>query len=362
MSLPRPVTSHPTPTYQRHQPEKTLLYRLIQENLLSFYNHMDGTYEGGLPSFVKREFDEFLRCGILAHGFLRVRCVSCHHEKLVAFICKRRGFCPSCGVKRMVESAAHLVDEVFPPHKPLRQWVLSFPFHLRLLFAKAPTVMSAALGIVYRIISTHLIKKAGLTKKSGAKTGAVTFIERFGGSLNLNIHFHIMYLDGVYTFPNGKAQFHATPTPTPSELNHLVSTISHRVVKMLEKKGLIVKDEMGQGFLSTEPMGAMDEIQASSVTYRVALGKTRAKKSSHFTNSPQHPVKVRSYWLVTQDLASMPGWLVEEMTEKNSNASVDTFQDPASVNNDSLSTPKVKLSINSKHPMTMGPPILSWNP
>ena len=65
---------------------------------------------------------------------------------------------------------------------------------------------------------------------------------------------------------------------------------------------------------------------------------------------------------LTQDLASMPGWLVEEMTEKNSNASVDTFQDPASVNNDSLSIPKVKLSINSKHPMTMGTPILSWNP
>ncbi|HBN2370406.1 TPA: TniB family NTP-binding protein, partial [Escherichia coli] len=47
------------------------------------------------------------------HGFLRVRCQSCHHEKLVAFSCKRRGFCPSCGVRRMVDSAALLViDEL----------------------------------------------------------------------------------------------------------------------------------------------------------------------------------------------------------------------------------------------------------
>jgi len=39
---------------------------------------------------------------------------SCHAEHLVAFSCKRRGFCPSCGARRMAKSAALLVDEVFP--------------------------------------------------------------------------------------------------------------------------------------------------------------------------------------------------------------------------------------------------------
>jgi len=38
-----------------------------------------------LPEFVKDEFDAFLACGILAHGFLRLRCSECGHEKLVAF-------------------------------------------------------------------------------------------------------------------------------------------------------------------------------------------------------------------------------------------------------------------------------------
>ena len=51
----------------------------------------------------------------------------------VAFSCKRRGFCPSCGARRMAESAALLVDEVLP-EQPMRQWVLSFPFQLRFLF------------------------------------------------------------------------------------------------------------------------------------------------------------------------------------------------------------------------------------
>ncbi|MCB9025203.1 MAG: transposase zinc-binding domain-containing protein [Bdellovibrionaceae bacterium] len=55
----------------------------------------------------------------------------------MAFSFKRRGFCPSCGARRMAESATHFVNEVLP-HKPLRQWVLSLPFQLRYLLATQP--------------------------------------------------------------------------------------------------------------------------------------------------------------------------------------------------------------------------------
>src|SRR3990167_10003224 len=95
-------------------------------------------------------------------------------HQLVAFSCKRRGFCPSCGASRMVESAAMLVDSVLP-HQPIRQWVLSVPFPLRWLFASEPRVLSRALEVVTRAISTYLVKKAGFTHKT-AKTGAVTLI------------------------------------------------------------------------------------------------------------------------------------------------------------------------------------------
>jgi ribosomal protein S27E len=57
-----------------------------------------------LPQFVKDEFDAFLECGVPAHGFLRLRCAGCSHEKRVAFSCKRRGIGPSCGAGR---GAAH---------------------------------------------------------------------------------------------------------------------------------------------------------------------------------------------------------------------------------------------------------------
>jgi hypothetical protein len=58
--------------------------------------------------------------------------------------------------------------------------------------------MRRVLGIVYRAISVHLIRKAGFTRKS-AQTGAVTLIQRFGGALNLNVYFHMLFLEGVYT-------------------------------------------------------------------------------------------------------------------------------------------------------------------
>ncbi len=86
----------------------------------------------------------------------------------------------------MAESAALLVDEVLP-EQPMRQWVLSFPYPLRFLFASRPENMGRVLGIVYHVIATHLIKKSGHTHRA-AQTGAVTLIQRFGSALNLNIH------------------------------------------------------------------------------------------------------------------------------------------------------------------------------
>ena len=65
----------------------------------------------------------------------------------------------------MAESAALWVDEVLPEH-PVRQWVLRFPFRLGFLFASRPELMGSVLGIVYRAITTHLINKAGFTRKT----------------------------------------------------------------------------------------------------------------------------------------------------------------------------------------------------
>jgi hypothetical protein len=76
----------------------------------------------------------------------------------------------------MAECLALLVDEVFP-HQPVRQWVLSFPFQLRFLFASRPLITGQMLGIVYHVLSMYLVRKAGYSRKT-ARTGAVTLIQQ----------------------------------------------------------------------------------------------------------------------------------------------------------------------------------------
>ena len=111
MLAPSPFAA--APAYHRHRPELTALYAIVAEHYPSFLQEIECS-GGHLPRFIRQEFDDYLKCGLLEHGFLRVKCDSCLHEHLVAFSCKRRGFCPTCGARRMVESAAHLVDHVFP--------------------------------------------------------------------------------------------------------------------------------------------------------------------------------------------------------------------------------------------------------
>jgi len=266
--------------YERHQPECTLLYKLIEQYYPDFMAHL-AEQDRTLPKYVQNEFEEYLKCGILSHGFLRVRCECCHHERHVAFSCKCRGFCPSCCAKRMTESAALLVDTVLP-RQPIRQWVLSIPYPLRLLFASQPLVMGAALRIVYRTIESHLIKKAGYTRTT-ARTGAVTLIQRFGSALNLNIHFHMIFLDGVFVDAEGGdkngQRFKPVTQHQASEIVELAHKISVRLASYLERAGLIEGDVESQ-YLADAALsaGEMSGHQGYSVNYRISMGPQKGKK------------------------------------------------------------------------------------
>jgi Transposase zinc-binding domain/TIR domain len=87
----------------------------------------------------------------LAHGFARARFEECGHDFLIAFSCKGRGVCPSCNARRMAETAAHLVDQVFPP-LPVRQWVLSVGKRLRYFLQHDREAISAVLHMLLRVI------------------------------------------------------------------------------------------------------------------------------------------------------------------------------------------------------------------
>ena len=255
--------------YRRHEPQRTTLYGIVERHLPGLVGQ-PGSHDASLPGFVLREFDDDLKCGRLEHGFVRVKCDGCRYEHLVAFSCKRRGFCPSCGARRMADTAAHRVDHVIPA-VPVRQWVLSFPWPLRLLFASRPDTLSACLAIVIRAIETDLIRRAGLRRTSGARTGAVTLIQRFGSALNLNVHLHMLILDGVYTPTRDRPRFHRVSAPSAAHLRKLLDRIINRLVRRLTAEGLLVPDP-GQPWLNLKPQDTLDHLSGASTRYRIAIG------------------------------------------------------------------------------------------
>lgn len=216
----------------------------MKQNAASFIANSEASTGAELPRFIKDEFDAFLECGIVPHGFLRLRCSECGHDKLLAFSCKRRGFCPSCGARRMSQTAARLVDHVIP-HVPVRQWVLSLPIPLRVLLAAQPELVTGVLQVVQRVLRRHLLDGAQLGADEG-HGGAVTLIQRFGSAANLNIHLHCLVLDGVYRCgADGAPAFIEASAPTDDELHALLHTVIARLMKMLTRRSVLI-EEMGQ--------------------------------------------------------------------------------------------------------------------
>ncbi|MBL4679700.1 MAG: transposase, partial [Pseudomonadales bacterium] len=155
---------------------------------------------------------------------------------------------------------------------PVRQWVLSFPCPLRLLFARQPDTLSRCLAVIIRAIETDLIHRARLTRASGAQTGIVTLIQRFGSALNLNIHLHMIALDGVYIVgKSGKVKFHRVKAPNQTELRTLLNRVIQRVVRTLERDGLLIP-EPEQPWLDFDFHEPMDSLSAASIRYRIAIG------------------------------------------------------------------------------------------
>ena len=114
--------------------------------------------------------------------------------------------------------------------------------HAEHLVASRAEVRGGVLRIVYRCIATHLIKKAGFSRKTTG-TGAVTLIQRFGSALNLNVHFQMLFLDGVYVErPDGSLRFRWVRAQTSTELAGLTQTLARRIGRSLERQGLLERD------------------------------------------------------------------------------------------------------------------------
>src|SRR5690606_16394286 len=207
---------------------------------------------GGLPTFVKKEVDDYLTCGILEHGFLRLACLACGNERLVGFSCKRRGFCPSCLGRRMTDTAVHLAENVFPPQM-VRQWVCSLPWKLRSLLGYDKALCSQVLRAFTHEVQRSLRHRAktllGLASMSEAHTGGITFIQRFDSALRLNVHFHSLFLDGVFVrADDGALEFLELPEPSPQQVEEVAARTAKRIAHLLEEAGKSLDPELADAF------------------------------------------------------------------------------------------------------------------
>jgi hypothetical protein len=256
----------------------SVLYGVVQAELETFLARAEAR-ERPVPRFVERELRGFLRCGILAHGFVRVHCDECGLDRVVAFSCKGRGFCPSCGGRRMADTAAHLVDRVLP-RVPVRQWVLSLPFALRYRLAYDAPLTSAVLGAFVRTVFASLRRRA--RKQWGVargQCGAVTFVQRFGDALNLNVHFHSLLLDGVYAPGlDGPLRFHPLPPPEDAEVERVVGQVARRIAHLLGRRGLGPEADPAEADPLAEEEPLLAQLYGASVVGRIATGRRAGER------------------------------------------------------------------------------------
>ena len=221
-----------------------------------------------LPAHVDREMEGFLGCGDQEKGFAWLECGPCGFHRLVTFSCKGRGFCPRCGGRRMAEHAAHWVDHVIP-HVPTRQWVLTVPWGRRWLLARNPSLLKGVHRIAMRIVERWYARQANATHPG--KAGSVTVVQRFGSDIRLNLHFHSIFLDGVYCKKANGALKLLPVVPHTEDVERLVVSIAESCEKWLSKQGYGAEDE------AIEEDDAQAVIQAAALAGKAALG-TRAGK------------------------------------------------------------------------------------
>ncbi|MFQ5668804.1 MAG: transposase [Candidatus Binatia bacterium] len=278
----------PGTVYRRRTPEKTVLYRVLAEHLETFLQIVHADPSRSLPRFVERELRGFLDCGILARGFARVHCRDCGKDALLAFSCKGRGFCPSCGGRRMAETAAHLIDAVLP-EVPVRQWVLSLPYEARFWLAYDPKLLSGVRTIYLRALDTWMTQHARRNGFADGRTGAVCFVQRFDSAIRLNVHFHVLMLDGVYRGQPPSPFFHETPPPSNDEVALLTRRIAHRVLRFLRKSGRLADDTD-----IADEDAALAELTAAAVQGRQALGAQTGAQVTMLGRDPDPAPEVMS--------------------------------------------------------------------
>ena len=219
--------------YRPRRPEKTVFYEVTKKHYTTWSKHQEK-----IPYHISNAFQKYLGCGILAKGFACAHCDGCNKDLLIPFSCKRRGICPSCNQRAMVETAANLIDNLLPRIQ-YRQWVMSFPRRIR-HYLETHKILQAVLKIVIDEIRKTVIANNPTLLKP--QIGAISFIQHFGNTLNYHPHFHIILADGLFSSDQG-LQFHESSL-TQDDIQDTQEQIQKRVLRYFSRRGLFSKESV----------------------------------------------------------------------------------------------------------------------
>jgi hypothetical protein len=185
--------------------------------------------------------------------------------------------------------SAHLVDSVFA-EVPVRQWVFTLPYPLRYDVAWNHGRQRDVLALFIEALSDFYREAAEAQAIADGRTGAVTAVQRVGSAFNLNRHFHVVAIDGVFfRSPADRLEFVPLPQLTDQDVGRLVATVRERVQAILQRDGV---DDSHSGFLFDplqDESPSLAGIYSASVQGRVAMGRRAGRRVLRVGAEPNAP-------------------------------------------------------------------------
>ncbi|MGY8659295.1 MAG: IS91 family transposase, partial [Verrucomicrobiales bacterium] len=218
--------------YQPRHPRASPLWQIIHhgwDDFLARYEKHHRKSLGPLPSSAVATVQSFLRCGDLASGFTRLQCTDCGHERLLAFTCKGRHFCPSCHQRR-VRSTSDWIATAVCHEVPHRQFVFTIPRVLRGIFRKRRRLLTLLFHTATNTLQDAFRTRLNLPQ---GRIGAIAAVHTFGDYLIFHPHLHLLAADGLFT---SDGRFHCMPA---EDLAPAIELFRHRFLQALRDAKII---------------------------------------------------------------------------------------------------------------------------
>ena len=130
------------------------------------------------------------------------------------------------------------------PWVPTRQWVVSVPIPLRDWTAPSRDLTAQVHTIIRTTIAQFYVNQAVKrgAERHNVQPGSVTFLQRFGGSLNANLHDHVIVMEGVFLDRTNQGltpRFIKGEPPSHADVANVIQKISRRVIHKLRRLGYL---------------------------------------------------------------------------------------------------------------------------